>query len=405
MADPIDGETMADAHRSDYPQHVVLATEAADAATLWTIFTHVHDAARFSPVLGIVSPSPECGKTTLLSTVGLMVPKPLWANNITAAAVFRSVEQWQPCLLIDEADTFLSDNEELRGVLNSGHNRDAAFVIRTTGDDHEPRQFRTWCPKAIALIGKLPPTLISRAILIELRRLGVTEHVEPLDDLRDHVLTLGRQCARWALDHIDEIRKAKPPMPPSLRGRRADNWKTMIAIADAIGGEWPERARRAAPGARLLVAARNPPASNCSPTSRPDLRRPAERQRGPHRRRSSRRWWRWRIGRGPNGRHGKPLTAAPTGQAARAVQGQTARTAITHGMIDRDAEGLSPRRLSPTPSLAMLLDTPPSHPPHRHKRRNPPFPSPFHPSQSNNDVTDENGRKAAENRQCDGCDG
>ena len=148
--------------------------------------------------------------------------------------------------MVDEADSFLSDNEELRGILNSGHNKDAAFVIRTTGDEHEPRQFRTWCPKAIALIGKLPPTLISRAILIELRRLGVTEHVEPLDDHRAHILTLGRQCARWALDHIDEIRKAKPSIPPALRGRRADNWKTMIAIADAIGGEWPERARRSA---------------------------------------------------------------------------------------------------------------------------------------------------------------
>jgi putative DNA primase/helicase len=245
-SDPIDGETMADAIAEIIRRAVVLAPEAADAVTLWVILAHVHDAARFSPVLGIVSPSPECGKTTLLSTVGLMVPKPLWANNITAAAVFRSVEQWQPCLLIDEADSFLSENEELRGVLNSGHNRDAAFVIRTVGDDHEPRQFGTWAPKAIALIGKLPPTLISRAILIELRRLGVNETITPLDDLRDHALTLGRHCARWARDHIDEIRKAKPQMPAVLRGRRADNWKTMIAIANVIGGEWPERARGAA---------------------------------------------------------------------------------------------------------------------------------------------------------------
>ena len=244
--DPVDGATLADDIAATIHSTVVMATESADTAALWTIFTHVHDAARFSPVLGIVSPSPECGKTTLLSTVALMVPKPLWANNITGAAVFRSIERWQPTLVVDEADSFLSDNEELRGVLNSGHNKDAAFVIRTTGDEHEPRQFRTWCPKAIALIGKLPPTLISRALLIELRRFGVTEHVEPLDDHRDHILTLGRQCARWALDHIDEIRKAKPSMPPSLRGRRADNWRTMLAIADAIGGDWPERGRRAA---------------------------------------------------------------------------------------------------------------------------------------------------------------
>jgi hypothetical protein len=41
------------------------------------------------------------------------------------------------------ADTFLQSNDEMRGVINSGHTRDLAFVIRTVGDDHEPRRFRT----------------------------------------------------------------------------------------------------------------------------------------------------------------------------------------------------------------------------------------------------------------------
>jgi putative DNA primase/helicase len=33
-------------------------------------------------------------------------------------------------LLIDEADSFMKDNEELRGILNSGHTKAAAHVIR-----------------------------------------------------------------------------------------------------------------------------------------------------------------------------------------------------------------------------------------------------------------------------------
>ena len=53
-------------------------------------------------------------------------------------AIFRVVELQRPTLLIDEADTFLPENEELRGILNSGH-RQGGSVIRTVGEDFEPR--------------------------------------------------------------------------------------------------------------------------------------------------------------------------------------------------------------------------------------------------------------------------
>ena len=92
-------------------------------------------------MLGITSPTPECGKTTCLTFLGALVPRACPASNITTAALFRAVEKWQPTLLIDEADTFLKNSDELRGVLNSGHQRSNAYVIRTTGDDHEPKRF------------------------------------------------------------------------------------------------------------------------------------------------------------------------------------------------------------------------------------------------------------------------
>jgi hypothetical protein len=92
-----------------------------------------------------------------LTVLGALVPKPLPASNITPAALFRAVEHFSPTLLVDEADTFLyGEREELRGVLNSGHTRALAYVVRTVGDEHEPRKFSTWAPKALALIGKLP---------------------------------------------------------------------------------------------------------------------------------------------------------------------------------------------------------------------------------------------------------
>ena len=78
----------------------------------------------------------------------------------------------QPTLLIDEADSFLKDNEEMRGILNSGHTKTAAYVIRNVevGGEHKPTRFSTWAPKAIATIRALADTLEDRSIVVTLQR-------------------------------------------------------------------------------------------------------------------------------------------------------------------------------------------------------------------------------------------
>ena len=183
-----------------------------------------------------------------MNLIGALVPKPLATNNITTAAVFRSIEAWAPTLLIDEGDTFLKGNDELRGVLNSGHFRRSAFVIRVVGEgkNMEPARFTTWAPKAIALIGKLPPTLASRSIHVEMRRMTAGESAEPVRLERLDFTEVGQQAARWAKDYAAILKTAEPDIPVSLTGRRADNWRHLFAIADAAGGTWPDRARLAA---------------------------------------------------------------------------------------------------------------------------------------------------------------
>jgi putative DNA primase/helicase len=244
--DPVDGKQLLNDLAFTARRYLVLPAGAASAIALWIVHAHAHDSAAISPVVGITSPTPECGKTTLLSLLSALVPRPLPASNITAAALFRAVEKWRPSLLIDEADTYLRESDDLRGVINSGHMRSSAWVIRTVGDDHDPRRFATWAPKAVALIGRLPATLESRAIHIELRRMAAGENVEQLrPDKLKHPVPLCRQAWRWASDNADALRSAEPDMG-TLRGRLADNWRHLFSIADLCGGEWPTRARRAA---------------------------------------------------------------------------------------------------------------------------------------------------------------
>jgi hypothetical protein len=245
--DLVDGAALLSEIFKVLTSHVILSPDEAVSAALWVLHTHAYDTASISPILAVTSPTPECGKTTLLTLLGALVRKPLTASNITSAALFRSVEKWAPTLLVDEADTFLRDNDELRGIINSGHNRASAFIIRTSGEDHEPRRFMTWAPKAIALIGKLPATLASRAIHIELKRLTHGESVAPVRaDRLTHLQPLARKAIRWSKDHSDALQHADPVLPAALRGRDADNWHHLLAIADAAGGEWSGLARRAA---------------------------------------------------------------------------------------------------------------------------------------------------------------
>jgi hypothetical protein len=226
-------------------QHVVMLDRCADATALWAAHTYLLDVLHISPRLAITSAEKQCGKTTLLDVLCRLVWRPLEVSNTSASPIFRSIEKARPTLLMDEADTFLPGNDEMRGILNSGHRRGGS-VLRTVGDDFEPRQFGTFAPCAIATIGHLPGTLADRSITIELQRRLACEAVEPFRcDRTEHLDQLASKAKRWAADNDNRVRASDPLMPQGVFNRVADNWRPLLAIADVAGGEWPQRARRA----------------------------------------------------------------------------------------------------------------------------------------------------------------
>jgi hypothetical protein len=110
-----------------------------------------------------------------------MVHRGLIFTNASPAVVFRSIEAWAPTLLLDEADTWMSQDLTLAGILNGGHTRRTANVLRVeeAAGELKPRRFKTWCPIVIAGIGSQRDTLMSRSIVIGLRRKLAHETVAP----------------------------------------------------------------------------------------------------------------------------------------------------------------------------------------------------------------------------------
>lgn len=181
--------------------HAVLPDGAAVAMALWILHTYCLDAAAITPRLAIISPTKRCGKTTVLKLLGTLACKPLAAASLTPAVLYRVVEAFSPTILVDEADTFLAEQDELRGILNAGHDRHSAVVPRCVGDDFEPKVFRVFGAVAIAAVGKLPDTLMDRSVVIEMKRKAPSERLQKL-----------RRRQRESL--------AAPPPPVRTLGRR-----------------------------------------------------------------------------------------------------------------------------------------------------------------------------------------
>jgi hypothetical protein len=247
----VDGPQLMHALCELVGRYMALPAHADVAIALWLVHTYAIAAADYTPYLLITSPVRECGKSTLLELLLHLAYRGQFTGGITAAALYRRIARLSPTMLLDELDTRLrgDSGEMLRGVLNTGFHRSGKVTI-CVGDEAEDRDFSTYCPKVLAGIGRVWDTVMSRSIPIPLQRAS-KEQLRRLEKVRgDRIGTVclpyRRQLSSLADAIKDEITVADPVAPVELGARQSDVWRPLLAIADAIGGEWPARARDAA---------------------------------------------------------------------------------------------------------------------------------------------------------------
>ncbi|MGA5467597.1 DUF3631 domain-containing protein [Streptomyces arboris] len=254
-APPIDGAALLNEVEQFHRRFNVFPREAAYVAVaLWDAHAHLLDAFDSTPRLAFLSPEPGSGKSRALEVVETLVPRPMLAVNARAAALFRSVSDpaGRPTILFDEIDTVFGpkagDNEELRGFLNAGHRR-SGVTYRCVGDGGNQTvvEFPSYTAVAVAGLGYLPDTITTRSVIIRMRRRARNERAEPfrarLHEAEGHALR--DRLAEWAEQVRDDIAGRWPEMPEGVTDRPADVWEPLLSVADAAGGDWPERARTA----------------------------------------------------------------------------------------------------------------------------------------------------------------
>jgi putative DNA primase/helicase len=121
--DPVEGPVLLRDVQRTFERFLSLPDGAPLALALWVLYAHCFDAFDISPLLAVTSPVKRSGKSTLFNVLSRLVPTPLIASNISAAAVYRAVDAMAPTLLADEADSWFSMKDDIRGIWNSGHTR------------------------------------------------------------------------------------------------------------------------------------------------------------------------------------------------------------------------------------------------------------------------------------------
>jgi putative DNA primase/helicase len=245
---PVNGDQLLQEVTSTIHKYVICSRHTARSAALWIAHTYLLDVIHCSPLAIITAPDKGCGKSTLLEVMADMVYQPIPTASISAAALYRTIEEYQPTLLIDEVDSFLAGDESMRGIINCGHKRKAAFVMRCDGDDSKPKRFSTWAAKLLSGISakNLHPTITSRAIMLELRKKLPTETIASNRNNQAEYHAISRKLLRWTRDITDQVRQATASLPNTLDDRQKDNWEPLLTLADIAGGQWPELARETA---------------------------------------------------------------------------------------------------------------------------------------------------------------
>lgn len=242
----VDGLELVNELISIIKQHVILRDEEAIAIAYWILQTYNINAFTFAPRLLIISPEKRCGKTTLLQLLEMLCYRAWSVGNCTPAVLYKVIEQEQPTVLMDEADSFFNSNNDMRNIINVGF-QNKFGVARSGGKNFEAiKSYKVFAMMAIAAINTLPDTIMDRGIKIGMRRKLAHEKTLPLRErvYKNKFDLIRSKCRKLMLEIGTPAGEKIIEDISGLNDRACDVWEGMISIADLLGDK--ERVVKAA---------------------------------------------------------------------------------------------------------------------------------------------------------------
>jgi hypothetical protein len=228
---------------------------------LWIAHCWLSDCIEYTPRLLLLSPEPGCGKTRAMTVTNHLVPRPNHTADISPAGLYYSIDHalnrrgGRPTFLYDELDAAFPtprSNEEMRKLINAGHDRHETLTRKIGKGEKE---FRLFAPMALAgMMGifDVPETIRDRSIIIPMQRKLPGEKVVRWNRHRHPAEAaplrwLLRYWVEFAYPYIlDYVKSDHPWIPEGIEDRDADCWEPLLLAGELAGGHWVERARVAA---------------------------------------------------------------------------------------------------------------------------------------------------------------
>lgn len=225
-----------------YIRSYVSLAEASYALViaLWLAATHLWMSFDAFPYMVVTSATKRSGKTRLLELMSFVASNSRLVASISPAALYRTIDDEKPTLLVDEAEMFSSAKSEFRSLLNTGYRR-GQTVRRHDGD------FETYCPKAFALIGDVHDTLRDRSIVVEMRR-GEPSRRFVFAAAREEGTALGERLSVELSSKAEEIDIAVRDFEglPFLLDRDEEIWTPLFVLCRLLCPDRIKELKRAA---------------------------------------------------------------------------------------------------------------------------------------------------------------
>lgn len=212
-------------------QYVTLADDNYKLPlALWIIGTFCYPEFDAYPYLVITSATKRSGKTRLSELASFTCSNPRNFAAMTGPTLFRSIEQENPTLIVDEAEKLSSQGAtDMRAILNVGY-RKGQTIPRTFGSTIQ--EFKTYCPKIFVLIGDIFDTLRDRSIIVTMKRAEARSRFV-YQIAKDQGAALRERIASLVKAHLAEIRQAfmESKGLPFLMDRDEEIWTALFSVA------------------------------------------------------------------------------------------------------------------------------------------------------------------------------
>ena len=214
-------------------------------------------AGRATPRLAALSAQPASGKSTVLELLRVTCANTFGLDHEpTASGMIDSINDEYATLLLDEGGILIGRGrrkEEVIAALLGGYRPNGTKLRTRRGTS---QRLSLYAPVAIAGLdvmekgtGENVRALLTRMIIYRMAPPPEGVALADFDAEEDQAEAEGASYRAALLsamtDLAGEVAAARPAMPEGVRGRHAQIWRILLAIAEAAGGHWPADARKA----------------------------------------------------------------------------------------------------------------------------------------------------------------